>query len=243
MPNPGQDSGPELDADVVCQECGMVNEPGTLICKQCGNNLRDQKRARLATGQDAVVPETIDRRKILSGLLSVFGILLVIAVALNVDTIVGYSVEEESGNDGSVFWTGSRAAIFDEMVASLTDYPPTNAEMEAALTTTAPPIGLEGRYVIREQAADEIVGIGEVRDTGTELLFVALMQGGFEVRGIAEAETADNVQSPGAAVRGEGFSQTGVGIAKLNPQQAYTIIGVGNESSTQFRYVAHAIPY
>lgn len=242
------EAGPELDADVVCQECGMVNEPGTLMCKQCGNNLRDQKRVRLATGQEAIAPETTDRRKIISGVLSVVGIIIVIIVALNPDVIVeGFQSQDDSGTGrgGDVLWTGSRSAVFEEMAQSLREFPPTNADMQAALTSLAPENTLEGRYIIREEAATEasIIGIAEVRDTGSELLFVAMLEGDIEVRGIAEAESTDRATSPGAAVRGANLRKTGVGIAKRNAQEAFTIIGADNDTGQQVRYVAHAIPY
>ena len=34
-----------LDADAVCEPCGNVNPEGTLLCKTCGNNLRDMIQA------------------------------------------------------------------------------------------------------------------------------------------------------------------------------------------------------
>ena len=39
-----------LDADAVCEACDTVNPEGTLLCKTCGNNLRDQRARRMKAG-------------------------------------------------------------------------------------------------------------------------------------------------------------------------------------------------
>ncbi|MCX5757207.1 MAG: hypothetical protein NTU83_01615, partial [Candidatus Hydrogenedentes bacterium] len=36
-----------IDADAVCEKCGTVNPEETLLCKTCGNNLRDQRLHRV----------------------------------------------------------------------------------------------------------------------------------------------------------------------------------------------------
>ena len=40
-----------IEADAVCAQCGSANPEGTLICKTCGNNLRDQRLMRIAADQ------------------------------------------------------------------------------------------------------------------------------------------------------------------------------------------------
>jgi len=40
-----------IEADAVCAQCGSANPEGTLICKTCGNNLRDQRMLRITADQ------------------------------------------------------------------------------------------------------------------------------------------------------------------------------------------------
>lgn len=73
-----------LDADAVCELCGNVNPEGTLLCKQCGNNLRDQRSRRMHTtgGPTSVVESSFSISRIVRGVVIVFGICAVLWVAL-----------------------------------------------------------------------------------------------------------------------------------------------------------------
>ena len=74
-----------LDADAVCGACGTVNPEGTLICKQCGNNLRDQRHQRMHAADAEIGVDTAQsRRRIIDIGLGVFGILVVAWAVINV---------------------------------------------------------------------------------------------------------------------------------------------------------------
>ena len=45
---PRQHSAERVDADAVCARCGAVNPEDSLLCKVCGNFLRDLRGRRLA---------------------------------------------------------------------------------------------------------------------------------------------------------------------------------------------------
>ena len=60
--------GERLDADAVCGSCGTVNPEDTLLCKSCGNNLRDQRQTRIAV--DGPGMEPMDMRWTISAVVS-----------------------------------------------------------------------------------------------------------------------------------------------------------------------------
>ena len=78
----------QIDADAVCQQCDRINDEGTLICKACGNNLRDQRNLRIAQGAGPeLMKEGGSKFRLFTGLLVTLGILLAVYMVLNIGNI------------------------------------------------------------------------------------------------------------------------------------------------------------
>jgi hypothetical protein len=199
--NPNTPHGLNLDADAVCAMCGTVNPEGTLICKVCGNNLRDQRVQRMHSEQsfESAIEPPASRRWV-AGVLTAIGALLVILVAINVDSIVSYAVVGDVGGGGvDVMWNGDQSGVFDTLSADLKALAPTQETFNAAIEATVPleegaelP-AMDGAYVLYPANATPDaphLGTAIVRMEGTEYAFVAQLEGGFEIRGWASERSA-----------------------------------------------------
>jgi len=199
--------GYRLDADAFCIVCSSVNPEGTLICKTCGNNLRDQKAQRvagtLAVDVNLLEPE---RTAWLPKALVVLAILVVLWTAMNLGHIEEWLVGAQAADltGGQVYWDGANSAVLDEMAQELEANLLTEEEKEAAqnalqeTSEAAPAAGsYDGHYVLlRTGGVPGEYGEALVRQVDDErVLFVARVN-----RGKAE-------------VRGEGFFEGGSRIA------------------------------
>lgn len=188
--------GMALDADAVCAQCGTVNPEGTLICKVCGNNLRDQRTLRMQSEQSlesAVEPPAA--RRWLAGALTVIGSLVILFVAVNVDSIVGYAVSGEVGAFSIVdLWSGPQAGVFETLKAEIEANPASPESIQAAIDAAA--VAQEGEYasvmegtwvLYPENPALDAAPLGTARLKleGAEYAFVAVLEGGAEFRGWA----------------------------------------------------------
>lgn len=198
-PSPDPQGGfQQVDADAVCEQCGTVNDEGTLLCKECGQNLRDQRARRLANA--AAGPEVLEggpsRTRILTGVLSVVGILIVLLAVVNIGNIEAVLVdalsEQESVGDVRL-WTGTDVPLYDELHDSLASAPATNFQIENALEEPVTEDTFNGRYVLVDPSnisPSGVIGEAELRRRGTRVYFVALLtQPRMELRGFAQLET------------------------------------------------------
>ena len=80
--NEASEYGP-IDADTVCEKCATVNPEETLLCKSCGNNLRDQRIERMARGGAIELGDVGESKfRILTGVLITIGFVLIGCVLL-----------------------------------------------------------------------------------------------------------------------------------------------------------------
>jgi hypothetical protein len=195
-----------IDADAVCGGCGRVNPEGTLICKGCGNNLRDQRLLRLAADQILTgEEEEAKRRSWLTRTLTVLGILVVLYVGMNAGRIMGLvlpgSVTDPAGEAANMppvhpakFWESEKAA-FDSMAASLKSRYP--AESDAETARLNPPISPtpEGYFALFEKVGttERFVGAAYAALEDTNVRFVAAFNDGTESRGLATLADASVV--------------------------------------------------
>lgn len=183
-----------VDADAVCARCGSINPEDTLICKVCGNNLRDQRVARLAHGQIVeALPETVERRRYLSGFLALIGGAIILGALFNLGRIEDGLVELLAGSSGPQLglWSGEDGQMLTSLAAELTTRPLTDEEIQEAMLSPLVVEDYSGRYVlaIRDES-DGLLPVGEamVRHED-ETYYFAGRTGTTEVRGKARVNS------------------------------------------------------
>ncbi len=211
------------DADAVCEMCGTVNPEGTLLCKQCGNNLRDQRARRIAIEADTAIGSGgLSARDWVRGIVVMIGLLLIVWTAFNTDTIVDWFTPQVA-DDAPVedFWRGPEAEPFEELYRTLAADPvlETSPRMPGE---TSERMGLgDGRYAIEiqpEEDEEAVFGGGAIaaRAENGDFLFVALLRGGGEIRGRAQIESSGSAASMNAAVRLKGRDVGAFGYVEPN---------------------------
>ncbi len=184
-----------VDADAVCARCGTVNPEDTLICKVCGNNLRDQRAARLARGGPGELPpEQAERRRWLGGVLALAGIVVVLLVLLNLARIEQGLVGIIAGSSGPELglWEGPAGAVLDELAAEMDATPLTDDDLQDAVMRPTVVTNYAGRFAlaVREQGAGlRAVGEALVRKEDDTYYFVG-RAGATEVRGEAHENSS-----------------------------------------------------
>ncbi len=229
-----------IDADAVCGGCGRVNPEGTLICKGCGNNLRDQRLLRLAadtilTGEE----ETARRRSLLKGGFTVLGILVVIWVAMNAGGIMGMvvpgSVTDSTGAATNMppirpgkFWESKDSAAFETMAAALKGQFPTENEAETARLNPSSNPTPNGYFALFEKVgtAESFAGAAYAALEGSDLRFVAAFNDGTEVRGQATVADTSAVTTDWymSGVQRQGKFFAGAGSAAPQEDGTYQIV-------------------
>lgn len=235
-PGGGRQVAEHLDADAVCAQCGTVNVEETLMCKVCGNNLRDQKLMRLnAEAQLDGEAAGSSRRQWLARTLSVIGVLVCFLALYKIDAIQQWmiSAQTEGGITADENWFGAQSVLFDRLSAELKANLPTPEEAEAAMQAVTPTTQYEGYYVLTVEGKQ--VGSALLRESAqappppagqegeavirqTRYDFVATL-GPAEVRGNASLrENSLSADWTSSAVRnnGEYIPASGVVIQQPN---------------------------
>lgn len=234
----------KLDADAVCAQCNTVNVEGTLLCKVCGNNLRDQRNRRMQADQAMDLEHTGQRsRTWLSGLLFVLAIGVIIATLVNQEMIVDWLINVQSANEPSLelLWTGDYDAYFQPMFEEI-DIAAVDAESAAAARLQAPQsTDLEGVYALFE--GDTYLGAACFRLEGEDAYFAAKLEDeGSEVRGLARAESDNYIAVPDFTAvsrrRGQLQSFTGVAI----PKGDGTVECMGDNGTVRISFMAYRMP-
>jgi ribosomal protein L40E len=234
-----------LDADAVCAQCDEVNPAGTLICRICGNNLRDQRQRRLEAESRLMGEEQgVQAVRWLPGLLTVFGLLLITWLALNVDRVADWLVDVGSGDTVSYVWSGEEAAVFDAMLAGLRANMVAADQAYSMIQDNASRPGVTGRYVLYNQGTRQYVGSAVVEEEAAGARFVAILLNGAELRGHArymgqEALAVDWAHGGGEA-GGDKFSIHGVTTAS-GPCR-FEGFGESTLSGQVFAFDAYCIP-
>lgn len=249
--------GLNLDADAVCAQCGTVNPEATLICKVCGNNLRDQRSLRLQADQVLEsAGEPVSETRWFAGALTVLGGLLIIFVAFFVNSIADFMVSGGVQASGaSSLWASDDDAIFAEMRAEL-GIAPTPEDIAAAIEASLAvpeegiePAGPEGRYVLLPQNAGPDAlpfGTAVIRARDLDFIFIAVLQDGSEVRGYASqrSEGLLTAEAARAAIKSDGMPEPVYGYAQRESDGAYAAWGQRQavENEMLLGFVAYRLP-
>ena len=223
-----------IDADAVCGQCGRVNPEGTLICKGCGNNLRDQRLLRMAADQMLTgEEEAAKRRSMLKSGLTVLGILVVIWFAMNAGRVMGFvvpgSVTDSSGASANavpiqpaLLWESQENSGFESMAASLKGRYPSESEAETARLNPPSDATPAGYFALFEKVGttERFVGAAYAVQEASEVRYVAAFNDGTEARGKATIgeNTALNTDWHMGGVQREGkyFAAAGAAIPQTD---------------------------
>lgn len=193
----------QIDADAVCESCGTVNPEETLLCKTCGNNLKEQRQRRISSNYATPPPVSVRivGLRALTGLLSVLGIMLILFVVLNLADIEAALVQAMSGGPStSNVWSGETGRVLDEMALELNQYPSSNSDMIEAISSPLVEDSFNGRYVIvnpNELSRRGILAEANLRKIGDQIYFVAKPRlADAQIRGVAELSEIDGTVKP-----------------------------------------------
>ena len=237
--------GDNIEADLVCEACSTVNDPGTLLCRECGNNLRDQRVRRLIQGAEAEVVESgPSRAAFLRGALTVFAILLVLWVALNVNQIANWVVRAESTARGETFWSGAEAPVFDALLQEIDGHPISPDQVDAAEKGLYQVSGLSGHYILKQNDPyfRAVIGQACVREEGGKLYIVAKLDEGGELRGVGTLDSGNRMSSTLIAYHSGRIILDGVGYATTIGNGQFRCIGMSDMSNDQIDVFAYRIP-
>ncbi len=228
-----------IDADAVCGACGRVNPEGTLICKGCGNNLRDQRLLRLAADQILTgEEEAAKRRSWLNSGLTVLGILVVLWVGMNAGRMMGLvapgSMTDSTGLSENMppvhpakFWESEKAS-FDTMAADLKSQFPTENDAETARLNPPSSPTPNGYFALFEKVgtSERFVGAAQASIEDAKVRFVAAFNDGSEARGIATLmdTSVASVDWDVAGIQREGKYFAGAGSAVPQTDGTFQIV-------------------
>ena len=249
-PYGGEPSFERIDADAVCQECGTVNPEGTLFCKTCGNNLRDQRARRMTAEGAGEFRDTQAQtsRRVLVGLLTVLALLLLVWAAMpgNVqrlqDSLTRRMAEDaySNGADPSAYWDGPISDVFDAMVRDLLNNPVTSEETrQTDESGPAPQSRYSGRYFLRNggRPTDPVLGSAFVVESESELYFVALL-GDVEIRGIGDSKATRDPSARFVGIKED--DRFSVGHGYVQPLDDGGFLCVGQREKSDFKYETRA---
>lgn len=250
MSNQGSGAGVQrVQTDAICAACGTVNPEGTIQCVSCGNNLAEQHRLRLAQqGAPVLVESGVNLRVIISGTLMVFGLLLVVFVALNANQIENLLVSAQSNEGPARLWYGTEAAVFSDLSLQLANALPKDEEVVAALDAPQAIGDLTGRYalVAGEDAAH--VGCAIVKQEGEFVYFVGRANQGGEIRGVFAAPAAGGntnniaVRWEDAGLQIEGTLYACAGAALINENGFVGCFGQTEKDTNNYEFNAYKLP-
>lgn len=179
-----------VDADAVCARCGTVNPEDTLICKVCGNNLRDQRTARFSREMPMVEePKRSKGRFWFTAVLAMLGGLVVLVVLVALPRIEqGLAGVYGAGIESNLLlWSGPDGEKLSALAGELNAKRLSDEEVQSALTSPAAVEEFSGRFVLAVEDADaglQQVGEALVQQEEDFYYFVARV-GITEVRGKA----------------------------------------------------------
>jgi len=258
MSSEWQTSGPveKIDADAVCARCGSVNPEETLLCKTCGNNLRDQRARRVAGElQGEIVASTGSRVSWVRAGLAVIGLLVIVWTGINADNIGGWleSSQAEQLGDPEIYWDGPNSRTLDAMAAAINAAPLTQADALRAQQTPSPDTGFEGKYALFHDSSAFgriLIGQAAVKQQGDSFLFVAILSNGHaELRGEARVEETRGEgkkrlaarETAGLKIRDMYFGASG--FAQISETGGFTCLGLSDyNADDSYSAMAYRLP-
>lgn len=235
----------QIDADAVCEQCGNVNEEDTLICKTCGNNLRDQRNSRIARNEQPDVPEGVSTIRLFTGVLTTVGILLILLAAYSVQSIESWLVDLQGMEDAEAstdFWSESQGLVYEKLEREMDEYPSTRSQLQAAIENPVMDDSYNGRYAVTIE--NRVVAEANLSRRGNKIYFVVVpLREDLSIRGYAVLEGGSDERPTvrnTASVRVRGQEYTAFGYADNQADGSHGCYietsYVGNDSIVAYAY-------
>jgi len=239
-----------IEADAVCENCGAVNPEDTLLCKQCGNNLRDQRHRRMSMeGALALAEDKVKPRQILKGLFVVLGLLLILLATFRADDLFAWLVQPEATYMGlpEDYWDGPEARLYDQLQRKLDDSPISRADIAAAQQQPSPGEILDGRYYLKlsDNPIAPIIGHAYLQRSGDTYRFVAeLSRDRAEIRGQATQSGEAQPRAELVAVKVLGKYISAYGFVDPEPAEdgAFICYGQTDGGERTYEFRAYYVP-
>lgn len=239
-----------IDADAICEQCGTVNPEDTLLCKTCGNNLRDQRLRRIS-GEQSELEGGESRFRLFTGLLTTLGILLIVAAVLNLESIEAWlvSMQTETPSGQAELWSGENSRLYEDMMRQLRESPTPQGVMQASVENPVIDTAYNGRYVLvrpNRILGTEYIGEALLSRRGELVYFVASLAGGrVEVRGYAsfgEKEGRQILRAPDSAgIRIDGQTYAAFGWAEPREDGSHAVYGKSFHDDGQYGVLAYRV--
>ncbi len=242
-----------IEADAVCGVCGTANPEGTLLCKTCGNNLRDQRLLRITADQmlDADAEGSSDYT-FLAKALTVLGLLVVLWLGLNVNRISSFltTPEEHFGKSSEVtnpqvFWEGDDREVYNELQRELSARFPSYSAAETARLESSPMVAFaDGLYALYQPVVggEQFVGAVMVRFQDELWYYTAQLSGNIEIRGMAaENQNVLNTAWNQGGLLYEGAYHALSGMATLGANGIISVSGKSDLNPTEYQSAAYRL--
>lgn len=193
----------------------------------------------------------------MAGILTAVGALVVIFVAMNVNSIASFLIADGVEATGAAsLWAGSEESAFAELRASLGESP-SDEEIAAAVEAAATPpeevlypLPVDGRFVILPQNPGPGVlpfGIAIIKAREADFVFLAVLQDGSEVRGFASqrSEGLLTAEAGRAAIKRGDAPESVYGYAQQEGDGSFSAWGQRQaaENEVLLGFAAYRLPY
>lgn len=238
-----------IDADAVCVQCGTVNPEGTLICKNCGNNLRDQKRLRMQAEEQLKLGEELPSpRRIVLGVITLVGAIIVVIAGFNADRIMFWLVgASEFVYTSEGMWSGSLGRQLNSITQDLKNQLLASNQIYSAIRNPINSDNVEGIYIVAiRDSEDNFVPMGRaiVKSYNEgEYLFSAILDNGAQIRGVARKQEHRLIASwDRASCEWGGVRGAVSGIVTKREDGRYEGYGGYEKLSGNFEFYAFKLP-
>jgi hypothetical protein len=238
-----------VDADAVCEVCGTVNAEGVLICRTCGNNLRDQKSRRLAAEAQLFEPERVNSSQYIRGALAIIALVIILWTAINVNKIADRIVNAGgSGDPIRAYFEPPLATYYDTLALEALALAPSAEQVEALMVEPIPATTLDGNYVLVQNdpySGLAILGTAVVRTDATGTHYLASLGALGQVRGIvrSQGESAfSSAWNDAAAQSADGTIFGVAGVAVAQQDGSVECFGQSALDDASYEVVAYRLP-
>ncbi|HNZ49576.1 MAG TPA: hypothetical protein PLY90_02515 [Candidatus Hydrogenedentes bacterium] len=239
-----------IDADAVCGQCNTVNPEGTLLCKVCGNNLRDQRLLRMTADQMLEgEAKSASNSTLLYKLLPILGLLFVLWLGVNARQLMTSMTStqktdyELAGALAASLWNGEGKERYDDLAARIQLTRASETAADHARLTVRPMSAIKsGSYAVfmRTGTEERFVGIARIAVENDSVYYAALMKNATEFRGKASLSDGLFVSRwDNSGLFSGGAFYAMAGTAQIQPDGSVSLSGQSDLNTLQYNCSAY----